>query len=1013
MNQLSIILLALVLTAGAALAADPPAILNHQGRIAVSGTNHDGTGYFKFAFVDSAGSTTYWSNDGTGAGGAEPTDAVAVVVNSGHYAVGLGDTSLTHMTAISPDTFTDHDDVHLRIWFSTAMGGPFEQLSPDRRITSSAYALNAAQAQGVADNGVTESSLADGAVTTSKLAAGSVTTSKMTPGSVDNSILAAGSAGENIDAQGSMGIGSDGSEPDAAIDLDGEVLFLDPLLLSVIKDGVDGFNELDRARAVDVENGIAYVVSYNDNSLTIVDVSTPSTPALLAEMKHGVNGVTGLATAECVLVDGDTVYVGAGTKLSIIDVTDPSTPVLLAELEDGVGGFNLLTRVWALDIEGDTLCAASAADSDNAVTLIDVSTPSAPVLLAEIQDGVNGFNGLDGAWDVDIDSGTLYVAGARDSTLSIIDIATPTAPVLLAELQDGVGGFDDLLSVRHVQVVGTRLYAATAEPGVMILDVTSPAAPTILGVIREGENGIDQIESPWSLDVVGTTVYLAAGIDETFTIIDAGTPAAPRLLAQIQDDRGGFNELFSPGTCVVDGTTAYVPSLYDDALTIIDVNHWTKIDLATSNRVGIGTTRPDAMLHVEGDAFVSGNLRDSSFQSGGSGQILSATGTGTSWIDLLDNDPANELQDLSLSGDTLSLTEDATPVDLGRYFLGDGSENFTGQLNVTGARIRIDNEQAYTALDSSGTVREMLKKTSNDETSIATAQNENITFKDGSNINMVMTGDNGYFGIGELDPLARLHVRNADTGYSATDDADLYVEDIDAGISVLSTEDGSVGSYLNFVEVNSGTGVQTDRWTFRRETTGGSGNSILNLEYHDGSTTEVAAFDTDGSVTMGGDINLATPKTDKLHVPAAAFVSGSTSDTFSRNVAGIIINGTTSLQLYAPVNLPTGATVASIKFYVNDGSVENFSTFRGELNQLEGGYYYLGLCGFVEATPPATSGTSSIADAFEINSFYSSQDVIYRNKSYTLSADFTVTGASAGLVFLGAEIEYTYDTVTP
>jgi len=54
------------------LHAQVPQLINYQGRVAVNGTNFDGTGQFKFALVNTDGFTTCWSNDGTGTGGNAP-----------------------------------------------------------------------------------------------------------------------------------------------------------------------------------------------------------------------------------------------------------------------------------------------------------------------------------------------------------------------------------------------------------------------------------------------------------------------------------------------------------------------------------------------------------------------------------------------------------------------------------------------------------------------------------------------------------------------------------------------------------------------------------------------------------------------------------------------------------------------------------------------------------------------------------------------------------------------------
>ena len=59
--------------AGLALAlaarGQTPHVLNYQGRVTVSGVNFEGTGQFKFALVNSNGTVSFWSNDGSSGGG--------------------------------------------------------------------------------------------------------------------------------------------------------------------------------------------------------------------------------------------------------------------------------------------------------------------------------------------------------------------------------------------------------------------------------------------------------------------------------------------------------------------------------------------------------------------------------------------------------------------------------------------------------------------------------------------------------------------------------------------------------------------------------------------------------------------------------------------------------------------------------------------------------------------------------------------------------------------------------
>lgn len=145
------IALLLLLGFSFAAAAQVPPIINHQGRVAVDGTNFDGSGQFKFALVNGNGSVTYWSNDGTSAAGSEPTAAVTLPVAKGLYSVLLGEAALTNMTAIPASVFR-HSDVRLRVWFDDGVNGS-QLLTPDQRIAPSGYAMRSQSSENVTSDG--------------------------------------------------------------------------------------------------------------------------------------------------------------------------------------------------------------------------------------------------------------------------------------------------------------------------------------------------------------------------------------------------------------------------------------------------------------------------------------------------------------------------------------------------------------------------------------------------------------------------------------------------------------------------------------------------------------------------------------------------------------------------------------------------------------------------------------------------------------------------------------------
>ena len=133
--------------------AQAPQQFSYQGRVTVAGVNFDGTGQFKFALVNAAGTTTLWSHDGTGSGGGAPVGSLSLPVTKGLYAVKLGASNPIPLTV-----FQNNADVRLRVWFNDGVHGT-QQLVPDQPLASAPWALVAETANAVKDGSVTLSML--------------------------------------------------------------------------------------------------------------------------------------------------------------------------------------------------------------------------------------------------------------------------------------------------------------------------------------------------------------------------------------------------------------------------------------------------------------------------------------------------------------------------------------------------------------------------------------------------------------------------------------------------------------------------------------------------------------------------------------------------------------------------------------------------------------------------------------------------------------------------------------
>ena len=111
---------------------------------------------FEFALISPDATTTYWSNDGSSAGGSEPLGSVSLAVSRGLFSVRLGDTNAPAMQPLPADAFA-HDPPVLRVWFDDGISGS-QALSPDEILATAPYAFISSRVQ-------------DGAVGTNALAA--------------------------------------------------------------------------------------------------------------------------------------------------------------------------------------------------------------------------------------------------------------------------------------------------------------------------------------------------------------------------------------------------------------------------------------------------------------------------------------------------------------------------------------------------------------------------------------------------------------------------------------------------------------------------------------------------------------------------------------------------------------------------------------------------------------------------------------------------------------------------
>jgi len=199
--------------------------------------------------------------------------------------------------------------------------------------------------------------------------------------------------------------------------------------------------------AVAVNNGFAYVTKdddmYGTGYLEALDIGNP-----YSLISRGIAPLT-IQGADLVVISGTYAYVGSWSGVSTVNVANPAAPyeTSWAFVPSGV-------NVRGLDIEGNYLYAATT----GGLKIYDVSDPATLAFVGEYASSAS---------DVAVEGRYAYVPVDSMQAVQVIDVLNPTAPVLVKTLNAcGSSG--------AVAVSGGYLYLANGCQGIQLYDVRDP-----------------------------------------------------------------------------------------------------------------------------------------------------------------------------------------------------------------------------------------------------------------------------------------------------------------------------------------------------------------------------------------------------------------------------------------------------------------------------------------------------------------------------------------------------------
>jgi hypothetical protein len=318
---------------------------------------------------------------------------------------------------------------------------------------------------------------------------------------------------------------------------------------------------LSETQDVAVSGNYAYVPSYFDGTLTAVDLTDTSAPAVDALSSIGTvpsNG-TQLVGADSVNVFNGVAYVlsknlnasnvsndiGTGNSLTMFDVSgaNAGSPVYLGSYTDANNLFGAYGVAVASN-GGQTYAYVAAQGClsnpqpcpnggvGNNFVVLNVTNPASPTFVTEIHNSGTGTfpNAIHHPTAVVISGNYAYVTSFYGADVAVIDISNPASPQIVATIPNDANSDsawpNDLAISGHYLLIDNQ---AGGGP-IAIVDISNPTSPVIVGSISS-----PYLNNAYRIAVYGDFAYVTGTSAASIAAIDISNPMAPRLAGFVTD----------------------------------------------------------------------------------------------------------------------------------------------------------------------------------------------------------------------------------------------------------------------------------------------------------------------------------------------------------------------------------------------------------------------------------------------------------------------------------------------
>ncbi len=297
-------------------------------------------------------------------------------------------------------------------------------------------------------------------------------------------------------------------------------------IAAIYQNGFNGVSGLRGTRSILVTEDGKFAYAAAESDASVIVFSRDETTGFLAQiqqLKNAVNGIDGLRGANTVRLspDGKNLYATGFFGDSLAVFSRDETTGLLTQIQvlrdNSVAVPNGLDGALWIAVSDDGENVYTTGFFDDTVIIFDRDADTGLLTFRQVlKDGVDGINGLDGAYAMYMDdkSKNIYVGGLEESTLSVFRRNPHGDLTLVQEIRNGVDGIDGLSEIRGIfgDSKGKNIYTvALAGNAIATFDRhNGHGTLTQTQVIKDTDPGIDGLGGASGITVTRDNRYVIA-----------------------------------------------------------------------------------------------------------------------------------------------------------------------------------------------------------------------------------------------------------------------------------------------------------------------------------------------------------------------------------------------------------------------------------------------------------------------------------------------------------------------